>query len=470
MGIRNISINMALAGLLATAAPFYAQDDVPPPVLDYQLSEGVREATQLAQAAIQQNNLPAVPGYLSQALAAAQTVGDRYVIASIQLDMANWTFNIAGQATAINTLLANPLITADYAAELYYHRARLAYHAQNVEAARADLQTAIDRGTANPRIYIALASLNDDQGNHAGALALAERAMEIHRIAGVPIPVDWYRRAIHFSQELNDSARIMGFGQSVVAEHPNQRNWRDTLIQHRAAHPADPEAALDLWRLQDAVGALTGEFDYRDYAQVAHGRALPGEIERVIQAGRVANMLNGNNAEIAALDRGTTRRAQSLRAALPGRAQSAASVATGSNALAAANDYLSLGDYAAAIPLYRLAIEKDSVDSELAALRLGMALTRTGDLAGARTVFDQVAGSRAPVARLWRIFADQPRPAPMLPTSLPVPAMKPTLPANSIQAPAQSPAQAPAQAAIPGPVQLGSAQGPVQGSPVPPNG
>ncbi|MEO1167695.1 MAG: hypothetical protein AAFW97_03185, partial [Pseudomonadota bacterium] len=161
------------------------------------------------------------------------------------------------------------------------------------------------------------------------------------------------------------------------------------------------------------------EFDYRDYAQVAHGRELPAEIERIVQAGRTASILDGGNAEIAALDRGTTRAAQNLRSALPGRTEAAISAATGETAMAAADGYMSLGEYAAAAPLYRAALEKGSVDAGLAALRLGIALARSGDSAGAAVALDQVTGPRAAVARLWRAYNDIPRavPAPVVPAT-----------------------------------------------------
>ncbi|WP_442614222.1 tetratricopeptide repeat protein [Parasphingopyxis sp.] len=402
---------LAFAGAVAMAvpmaAPVAAQE-----ALAYDLTQDVRSAAEQAQTAIAQGNFPSASAYLNQAAAAARTDGDRYVVASLQLDVANRTFNTAAQVAAINALLSSPFVSAEQSAELYYHRARISYHAQNGDAARADLQAAIDRGTSNPRIFIAMASLMDDRGDHAAALSLVERAFEIHRTAGIAIPAEWYRRAIHFAQELGDNQRVLALGQMLVAEHPDRRNWRDVLIQHRSAYSADPDAALDLWRLQDAAGALTGEFDYRDYARVAHGRSLPAEIERIVQAGRTANILDGGNAEIATLDRGTTRAAQALRSALPGRAGSAASAATGEAAMAAADGYMSLGDYAAAAPLYRMAAEKGGVDVELANLRLGMALARAGDAAGARAAFDQVTGVRASIARLWAGYAALPQPAP----------------------------------------------------------
>lgn len=413
MEMLNKLTRLAIAGAIVTAMPIGGAIAVQDTTLRYSLSRDVREAAQQAQAAIAQSNFPAASNYLNQAVTVVQTEGDRYVLATIQLDVANRTFNIAAQVTAINTLLASPLLGTAQRPELYYHRARISYHAQNSDAARTDLQAAVDAGTSNPRIFIAMASLVDEGGDHAGALVLVERAFEIHRTAGLATPVDWYRRAITIAQGLNDVGRVSAYGQSMLAEHPTRRNWRDVLIQHRSAYAADPEAALDLWRLQEAAGALTGEFDYRDYARVANGRELPGEIERVVQAGRTGSMLDGQNSEIATLDRGTTAAAQSLRNALPARSQAAASAATGANAMSAADGYMSLGEYAAAIPLYRTAIEKGSVDTELANIRLGMALARTGDAAGARAALDQVVGPRASIARLWRVYAGLPRATPV---------------------------------------------------------
>jgi tetratricopeptide (TPR) repeat protein len=409
-GLSALACAIAALGL----APQVAAQDLS----NFQLTRDVREAAQLAQTAIGEGNFPVASATLNQAAAQIRTDSDRFVVARLQLDIANRTFNTAAQVAAINALLASPLLPADQVADLYYHRARISYHLQNVEAARADLQAAIDRGTSNPRIFIAMSSLLSDRSDNAGALAMFERALAIHQTAGIATPADWYRRAIHFAQQTGQQTRVLQLGQMMVAAYPTRRNWRDVAIQHRAAYTADPGSIMDLWRLQAAAGAMTGEFDYRDYARAAHAAGLPSEIERIVQAGRAANVLDGGNSEIATLDRGTTRAADALRAALPRRAQAAGSAATGENAIAAANDYLSLGDYAAAAPLYRTAIEKGSVDAELANLRLGIVLAMSSDAEGARTALDLVTGPRALVARLWRAYVDT-RPPPAPPAAAP---------------------------------------------------
>jgi len=69
-----------------------------------------------------------------------------------------------------------------------------------------------------------------------------------------------------------------------------------------------------------------------------------------------------------------------------------------------ADAYYGYGDYAKAAELYRAALGKSGVDKDLANLRLGMALARSGDKAGASSSLNAVGGNQADVARLWKVY------------------------------------------------------------------
>ncbi|NNC73668.1 MAG: hypothetical protein HKN78_12445, partial [Sphingomonadaceae bacterium] len=384
----------AMIGVLAVAATpgahFSAAAQAVEP--EYQLTSDVRRLAEQARVAISQNNFSAATSYLSQASGLSRTDGDRYVVATIQLDVGNRTFNAAQQIAAINALINSPIVGEAQRADLYYHRGRLAFHSQDANVAHDMLAAAVERGSANPTTYIALASLKTQRGDNAGALAMFDRAVELQTAAAVPIPDNWYRRAIDIGQRLGDPARVTQLNLALLAGYPSANNWRDALEFYRNTMNPDDSAAIDLWRLQSATGALAGERDYLNYARAASAvNALP-EIERLVQAGRANSMLDGGNGEINALDRGTTRAAQALRNAIAGRASSAASSSTGVSAMSVADDYLTLGQYAEAAPLYRMAIEKGGVDTDLANLRLGMALALSGDTAGAQTALAAVTG------------------------------------------------------------------------------
>ena len=74
--------------------------------------------------------------------------------------------------------------------------------------------------------------------------------------------------------------------------------------------------------------------------------------------------------------------------------------------MSAANDYMTLGQWAEAVPLYRTAIEKGGIDADLAHLRLGMALAMSGDAAGAQTALSAVTGTKGWMAGFWRAYAE----------------------------------------------------------------
>ena len=65
-----------------------------------------------------------------------------------------------------------------------------------------------------------------------------------------------------------------------------------------------------------------------------------------------------------------------------------------------------LGAFAEAAPLFKAAVAKGGVDANLANLRLGMALARAGDKAGAAAALNAVAGPQANVAKYWLIWVN----------------------------------------------------------------
>ena len=77
-----------------------------------------------------------------------------------------------------------------------------------------------------------------------------------------------------------------------------------------------------------------------------------------------------------------------------------------------AEAYYGYGDYAKAADLFRAALGKQGVDKDLANLRLGMALARAGDKAGATAALNAAGGAQAEIAKLWLTYRRRPRPKP----------------------------------------------------------
>ncbi|MBC7158750.1 MAG: hypothetical protein H5U21_01715, partial [Porphyrobacter sp.] len=56
--------------------------------------------------------------------------------------------------------------------------------------------------------------------------------------------------------------------------------------------------------------------------------------------------------------------------------------------------------------MFALALEKGGVDRDRNLTRLGIAQAKQGKMAEAKASFEQVSGVRAPVARMWALYAD----------------------------------------------------------------
>ena len=69
-----------------------------------------------------------------------------------------------------------------------------------------------------------------------------------------------------------------------------------------------------------------------------------------------------------------------------------------------AEAYYGYGDYAKAAELFRAALGKEGVDKDVANLRLGMALARTGDKPRGEAAVKAAGGAQTEVAKLWLTY------------------------------------------------------------------
>ena len=93
-----------------------------------------------------------------------------------------------------------------------------------------------------------------------------------------------------------------------------------------------------------------------------------------------------------------------LREGLPAVEKNALADPAARLAVRVAEAYYGYGDYAKAAELYRAALTKTGADANMINLRLGMALARAGDKAGATAALNKVAGPRAELAKYWLVY------------------------------------------------------------------
>ena len=157
-------------------------------------------------------------------------------------------------------------------------------------------------------------------------------------------------------------------------------------------------------RLARVVGALTSENDYFRFANLLVNKGYAGEAKSVLEEGFAANKISKSASPFNQLYPLATSKSQGDRASLAASGKAALAGSDAKKVMVIADAYYGYGDYAQAAELYRGALGKAGVDKDLANLRLGMTLARSGDKAGATAALNAAGGSQAEVAKLWLTY------------------------------------------------------------------
>jgi len=417
-----IASRLALAALLATGvaapallAPAAAQKKAKATGPNY--SPEVVKAAQPAQTALQASDVATAEPLVAQAEAAVKTDDDKYIAAALRYNLEAVKLQAAQKANPnapvdetslakpLDALIALPQTPQADKARYAYRRGALAFNGKQWPVAVQYFNQAKQLGYTDPNLGLQMVKAKAEAGDMTGATA--ELDAEIQRLAatGQKAPEDYYRYAIAQSNKRKMNAETMGWLKKYIAAYPTTKNWRDILVtyglQQQSVATLDNAQKIDLFRLMRAAGALNDQYDYEEYAQKVYDRGLPAEAQAVIKEGQAAGKVpaGSSNARTLLADSATAIRNEGSLSATETRAKAAASAAL---ATQTGDAYLGSGNYAKAAELYRLALTKTGANADEVNTRLGIALARGGDKAGATAAFAAVKGApRADIAGLW---------------------------------------------------------------------
>jgi len=418
---------LALVALLATGvagtsvtAPALAQKnkkgkDAAAPGL--KLSPEALKAAQVAQPAIAAKDFATAEPALAQLDAAAKTDDDKYIAAALRYDLESQKLYAAQQANPnaplnetvlagpLDVLIANPSTPAADKGRYLYRRGVLALNAKQYPAAIQYLTQAQQAGFQNEDLALQIVKARFDSGDTAGGNTALVAEIERMNAAGQKAPEDYYRYAISRANQRKMKAETLDWLKRYVVAYPSAKTWRDVIftygLQQNAVATLDKAQRIDLFRLMRAAGALADQYDYEEYAQSVYDRGLPTEAQAVIKEGQAAGKVpaTSSNAKTLLTDSATAIRNEGSLASTETKAKVGAN---GTLAAQTGDAYLGQGNYTKAAELYRLALSKGSVNADEVNTRLGIALARGGDKAGATAAFGAVKGApRADIAGLW---------------------------------------------------------------------
>jgi hypothetical protein len=228
-----------------------------------------------------------------------------------------------------------------------------------------------------------------------GSIAAADRA-------GKPLGPEVTERALAIAWN-NRLPAARDLAVANLKRSPNAKSWRTAIKIYEGTSNLQAVDKVDLFRLQRVTNSFEGEGDYFPYVDALLTRGLPGEAKAVLDEAFAASKLDRSKATWREMHSSAAARVAADRATLAAGERSALAAGTARPALATGDALLGYGEYARAAALYRAALGKSGVDKDLANLRLGIALARSGDKAGATAALNAVKGSRAGIAQMWLI-------------------------------------------------------------------
>lgn len=408
-----LRLSMVKYGLLAAAgatmmvaAPAMAKKKPVVTGPEIAMSDSFRTAAQAADTAIKARDVATAQSQIAGLMPANDF--ENYVASGLRFELAVLKRDQQAERVALNDMFKTSSVPKNDVPRLRYIAGYLSYVVGNYDDAVAQLDYARTLGYDPIDATMLRADIALRRNKAKEARPYVQAALARQRASGQPVPAAWYDRAISMAYQAGDWAEVGALYRERLSHYDSAGEWRSALANYLAAPGMDAQVQLDLYRLQAATGAMASERDYQAYAQLADKTGYSAETKAIIEAGRAAGKLTPGQAVTSQLMKSATPKAAKEIAALPAAVKKAAAAKDGNAAMAAGDSYFSLAQFSQAAEQYRLALSKGGVDQGKGNTRLGVALARSGDLAGAKAALAQVtAGNWANVAGFWSVWVDQ---------------------------------------------------------------
>ncbi|MGN6498241.1 MAG: hypothetical protein ACTHK5_13040 [Tsuneonella sp.] len=411
---RKLALAVALAsttalGLTAAAAPASAKEKEQPAakkdfskafIAAYQPFAAKFNA-QGADAAALKAELPAVQ-------AAASTADDKFATGQITYSLGVKAQDTALERQGVKMMIDSGRVPAADVGKYNFLAGQLAYNDKDYAGSRDYITAAINAGYAENDPQTLLAETYFAQNQAAGGISVLDKAIAAKVAAGQTVPEAWIKRGLAMAYQAKLAPESAKYAGMLAQYYPSKDTWGDAIAVQRNLNDYDGQDLLDLMRLASATGSLRSQRDYVDYINSADARRLPGEVNRIVDAGIAAGMLKANDPFVGEVRGVVTSRLAADKSDLPGLERDASASSANATTVAAAGDaFLSYNDYAKADKYYTAALAKPGADTARILTRLGIAQLGEGKTAEAQATFAKVEGARQAIARLWGIYAGQ---------------------------------------------------------------
>jgi tetratricopeptide (TPR) repeat protein len=336
--------------------------------------------------------------------ASIQNNADKNTLGLALISLGTKTNDPALQKQGLQLALDSGLSTPAQVGAFHFFLGKFDYDAKDYANARSQFQAALQAGYTDNDPRPAIAETYFQSGQQAQGLSYLSGVIKQQRAAGKAVPSAWLLRGLQVAYQAKLPQQANEYAEELVASDPSPKNWQAALQVVNAIDSLDANGQLDLLRLMRQTGALKDQRDYQAYIDEADPMKLSTEVLAVIDEGIKSGVLSASDANLQKSKSVAQSREAANKAAAGSIAQDARKATTSKLGVVAGDQYLSLGDYATAAEMYKLAVDKGGDDASLAQVRLGIAQVKQGQLDAAKASFGKVTGARAPVAQMWLAY------------------------------------------------------------------
>lgn len=412
---------LALGAPALVATPALAQKDKKSAAKEdpnaLKVGDPFRKAAAPAMEAVQAKNWDAAAPALDALDQVAQNDDEKYYAAYLRSRMQIGKNDMAGLTKTLPILIASPRTPANelpiYKRQYYTIVGNQALSEKKYPEGIDNLLKAREAGNNDFDISIALANAYSQTGKPNESVAEVDRAIQAVKATGQKPPVAWYQFAIPRVYATGNRAATADWLKKMIADYPTKQNWRwGVLVMRGSADSAGGRLTsaqrIDLYRLLRTTKVMADQTDYVDYAESVNSAGLPWEAVAAIDEGRASGKIPAGNPDIARIYSSAQTKAKAEGSLTPLIKQSQAA-ANGKMAAQTGDAFLASGDYAKAVELYDVALQKGGVAADDVNLHRGIALYNLGRKDDARTAFGQVKAAPAvDLAALWTVALDLP--------------------------------------------------------------
>lgn len=269
----------------------------------------------------------------------------------------------------------------------------------------------IKGGGSEPDQVILVAQAHYLQKDYKGTIPLMQSAIQAVQKNGKTPDENWLNIVRSCYQNLGDTAGVTKTFEQLVRYYPKPDYW-DYLLSRVLRQKNSDAVQLNLFRLMRQVGVLKDPDEYIEFTQMLIEAGVPGEADRVMQAGYQAGAFTTTDKVKA--DR-YTRLANSAkttaaadRKSLPAVEKEAEKSGAGQAQVALGLAYASFEQYDKAADALSRGLKLGGLkDPDQAALSLGLADLKLGKKAEALKAFEQVKvdPNMVEMTRLWELYA-----------------------------------------------------------------